>query len=400
MIGKATFNLKPLVALFLVAGALPGAVDARTIYAITPSLTAGALHDDNLFLTPEPAEDDRITRYTPSIALDLTVDALTLNASYLQDAEYYEEHDELDSSALRRVGNATLAYQANERLSFGVEGSYTRAPTPGDLNIGTGLNLGRVRTTRNAAGAFVDYAFTQTLDSRLAYSVANDETENGIGGDTRELRMDFEKARNAANVLLFGYMYRQFDFEFGTPLPGTPLPGTPLPTSLQSDNEDSHTAMVGLEHRFSAVTSFRGMAGPRYYSGNVEPNIELKLEHEFATGFAEVIYTRSELLLAGSAERVETSILNVGFTKRIGNRFEFNLQPGFGRADSGFGTRVDVWQFGANAAYNFNDYVALTASWQHTRQDESFPGGGSRDIPRDVFMLAIKLSFPIRGERP
>lgn len=375
------FRVAPLAAAVIGALAISSPADARVVWSIAPSLTVAAVHDDNIFLTTEPAVEDDIVRYTPGIAIDYTADALNVVATYSQDAEYYSDNDQLDSSSIRRNGQVVLTYQASERLTWGLNASYFKTPTPGELNLGDGLiQLGRTPTTRESAGASVDYAFTPTLDGAFTYTAIRDETQLGIGGDTHEARSEFQKDLSARNSVLFGYTYRQFRFN-------------------NSDEQDSHTAMLGWEHLFTPRTTLRIMAGPRFFGDDVEPNIESSLRHEFGTGEFTLVYNRSEVLLAGSSTRVETELASFVYTQRIGNRFTFSVAPALGQTRSPLGADVEVRQIGADARYAFNDYISVSASWLGSRQEEDIVGGFERKIPRDIATVALNFTYPLRGER-
>lgn len=380
--GLKKFRLAPFAGAIVLGSLQVAEVQARTTFAFTPTVSVAAVHDDNLFLTPEPTVDDRITRYTGSLALDYTVDELQFIGNYTQDAEYYQDNEQFDSAGLRRSGTAQLSYQATERLKWGIDGSYFKTPQPGDLNLGVGLvQLGRVPTTRRALRGIVDYAWSPTLDTHFAYGVARDETELGVGGDITEGRGEFEQAISARNTVLYGYTYRKFEFTNAT-------------------EQDSHTVMAGLDHQFSPRTNVRFRVGPRFYEDSVEPNLEAALNHEMLNGEISASYTRSETLLAGSDFRVESQFATLTFTRRIGTRFEYNVQPAWGRIESPLGSRVDVFQIGADATYSFNDYISVTAALQSSRQDEDIVGGFDRDVPRDIFLVSLNFSWPIQRERP
>ena len=157
--------------------------------------------------------------------------------------------------------------------------------------------------------------------------------------------------------------------------------------------------MVGWEHLFSPRTTFRILAGPRYFGDDVEPFVETTLAHEFATGEFTLGYSRNEVLLAGSTTRVETELASFVYTQRIGNRFTFSLAPAFGRTESPLGAEVEVRQFGADARYAFNDYFSVSASWLGSRQEENIVGGFERKVPRDIAIVALNFTYPLRGER-
>jgi hypothetical protein len=379
---KLPFRLAPLAGAVLGSLLLLQSANAAVTYEFTPRLSVAAVHDDNLFLTPEPTIDDRITRVTAGAQLDVVGDSVNLTASYSQDAEYYKDHSELDSTSLRRTGAAEVTFRATERLSWGLEGSYFKTPQPGDLNLGIGIvQFGRVPTTQRMLGGSVDYAVSPTLDTSFRYGVTRDETELGIGGDTNEAGMDFEKALSARNTLLFGYTYRNFEFTNDT-------------------QQETHTLMAGVDHRFSATTSGRLLVGPRVYDDSVEPNIEASLTHEFLTGEMRATYSRSETLLAGTDIRVESQIANLVFTRRFGQNLEFSLLPAWGSVESPFGTEADVVQLGADVTYHFNDYISVSAAAQLSRQSEDIAGGLDRDVPRDVYLVSLNFTWPIRGARP
>jgi hypothetical protein len=354
---------------------------AAVTYELAPSLSVAAVHDSNLFLTPEPTIDDRITRYTGRLELNVDGDAVDVSALYSQDAEYYADYDQFDSGALRRSGTAQVTFHPSERLSWGIDGTYFKTPQPGDLNFGVGLvQLGRVPTTQRSIGGRVEYAVSPTLDTRFSYTALRDETDLGIGGDTNEARAEFDKALSARNTFLFGYTYRNFEFTNDT-------------------EQDTHTLMAGVDHQLRPNTNVRVLVGPRFYDDSVEPNLEAALTHEFATGEVRATYTRGETLLSGTDVRVESQLANLVYVKRFGRDWEFSVQPAWASVDSPFGAQVDVFQIGADVTYSFNDYISVSAATQISRQDEDI-NGFDRDVPRDVFIVSLNFTWPIRGTRP
>ena len=181
--------------------------------------------------------------------------------------------------------------------------------------------------------------------------------------------------------MLFGYTYRLFEFDNDT-------------------EQDTHTALVGWEHQLSARTMFTVMAGPRYVGDSIEPAVDASLIHEFGTGDVQLSYSRSESLLAGSTSRIETELAGILYNQRIGNNFTFSLGPAIGETDSELGAVVKVRYFIAEARYTFNDYFFVNASFQRSRQSEHIAGGFRRDVPRDVGLVALNFTWPIRRERP
>ncbi|MEY4641979.1 MAG: hypothetical protein RLZZ227_1973, partial [Pseudomonadota bacterium] len=296
--------------------------------------------------------------------------------------------------------------RVNERFSLGVNGAYVTTPASGELNVATGLQLGRVAAESRSWGAFSSYRASPTLSGTLQYNlsrniigdsairnvVPDSATGTGIGsgtdldltpgviaavgGDTEETGIRVDKELSPTNTLLTAYTYRTYDFDNGV-------------------DEYSHTPTVGWLHQISGATSFRVQAGPRIFSDTVEPDIYALVTHELPAGEIEVSYTRTESVLAGVVGKVESEMADVEFDWQRSAKLRFNGGLNYGTIKQEQ-SAAKVYQVGVEAQYRVSQKFYLTASWVYSRQKETF--GPPLVIPRNVVSVGFVLRYPTQQE--
>ncbi|MES2606637.1 MAG: hypothetical protein V4603_17025 [Pseudomonadota bacterium] len=373
---------RKLLAICVATCALQGNFTLAADTTFAPSFSVAAVHDDNVFISDSgnPASDTFI-RYTPGLTLDYNGDTLKLTGNYKQDGEKYQDNTQLDTNAARRIGNVSARWILTDRFSFDLGGQYLNTPTPGELNILTGFQqLGRLRSKREAVNTGVQYRFSPTLFSALSYSVSHDSAQTISDIKTHEANLDITKDWSERLQLLFGHSYREYRFDDGSTL-------------------DTHTPTVGFAYDLTRQTTLRVEAGPRIFgdSDTVKPQIDVNVRHEYTTtGLLEVGYTRSETVLTGINDRVESETLSGSFTKDIGRNWNFSVRPSYGTVRNA-GNKAKVSRFVADLRYNLTNYWYVNASYQYTRQQDSFAANFNRVIPRNVILVGINFSYPIRN---
>ena len=164
-----------LAALPLVLGAAPAA--AQTGWW-SPSLSLGAVYDDNTTASSDPA-DDVILRVTPAVEGGWFGPRGSFTALHTFDLERYKEHTSFNDAQVRRRTAFDGDYRLSERLDFSASASTAATDAPGDLIPELGLELGRVDAERHTADAQLGYRLSERATATMAAGWTRDDVEVG-----------------------------------------------------------------------------------------------------------------------------------------------------------------------------------------------------------------------------
>jgi hypothetical protein len=229
----------------------------------------------------------------------------------------------------------------------------------------------------------LEYRFTPQTTGAFSYSLTHDKLPGSVESDIHEVGGEFATRISDVNVLTYGYTYRKYYFDAA--------PGSGI--ALTDSDKSSQTPWIGLRHEFSPSTSFTGKIGPRIYDGSTRPYALASLQHSYINGEMALAYERNETTLLGQIGKVESETLSARFTHRIGQDFEVELVPGYGRV-SQQGGDVKIQKLAMRARYRINEVLSLMASYDLNLQRVGFVDGTTREISRNVFLLGITLTFP------
>jgi len=356
---------------------------AVRVYAdafFVPSVSLAAVHDDNIFVTAGVRAKDLITRATPGLETGYESANLDLRANYNRDLEKYADHPDLNSNSMRQFGNASINYQASTAILLSFDAAYSQSRVPSDLNISSGVGIGRLEGKRHSANPAIEYRFSETSTGLVEYFLSRESIAEGIEGDTNQINGEFEHAINSTNQLIYGYTYSKYEFTNGL-------------------TQNVHTPRVGFGHDFSNRTSLEAQAGPRIEEDDVDFNTSVIMRHIYGSGQFSLRYDRDVTTLIGEAGIVQAQIIGATLVHRIGNSFELTFSPSFGEV-SRPNTRIqdaEVYRVGLEGRYDFNDAFSLFGSFNYSYQESSFEDFDPVAIPRNLFTLGMTLRLPHRS---
>jgi len=171
---------------FVAGVLLPTAAPAQTGYYLTPSLSIAEVYDDNVFYSPSPRTHDFFTRISPGLKAGYQSAPLTVEGSYAFDSEVYSQHSELTTPQVRQRGLIELKATPVQVLTLSLPVSYFQSRTPTELNLTTGLAVGRVRAERYTTNPGFTYRFDPLTTAKGDYAFSKDLLAAGItaGGIT------------------------------------------------------------------------------------------------------------------------------------------------------------------------------------------------------------------------
>jgi hypothetical protein len=125
---------------------------------VTPSLSLGALYDDNIDLDNADEESDWIFVLTPGVALNITSQKNNLSLNYSPSIVRYKERDENDT--VRHSASMIFSQALTQNLEFRISDTYLKSEEPLEEteNI-IGVRRTRESYQRNTGDAGMRYSF-------------------------------------------------------------------------------------------------------------------------------------------------------------------------------------------------------------------------------------------------
>jgi hypothetical protein len=259
---------------------------------IVPSLSITTLHDENVFSTPS-AIGDFITTFRPSLEGLYESPTVSLQSLFSFDMQRAGQHSALNTLDARRQGLFDIRARTTPAITLGFAARYDQTQTPGDLNIDTGIMLGRQRAQRIQVTPSLAYRTTTKTTVNAAYDWIGEELSREVGGDLHSARLGISRRISPLTTLSARYLGRLFadDVEINR----------------------SHAALLGWSREMAPGTTLSLEAGPRFTSHG-DPTAEVLaalLRRTPRTRFL-LDYWRGETIVLGIQGPVE---IHSGSTK-------------------------------------------------------------------------------------
>lgn len=376
---------KAVISGFVGAAIVTAPVQAATF--LVPSVVIGILTDDNVFIDADDPQSDIFIRFSPGLAAGYESERLQLGASYTQDAEWYRNNPELDSTEMRQFTTAELLYRLNELVILSVAADHTQSRIPAELNISSGAGQGRVAGERSNINPGLSYRVSERAIAMIDYTYTRDKLAGGTEGETNALNMEYQHELTLRTLMTYGYTYRHFTFD------------TPFADVVDQD-ETVHTPRVGITHNVSPNTTVSAQAGPSISSeGDYGANISILLQSRYASGLMAFGYDRSAASLIGEAGLVELNVINASIDHEFTNRLSLGLSASYSEVLRGDAQRVgrDIARATVSTNYRINDYVSAQANFSHSNQTLGTLIG-EQSLYRNVAMLSLTFTYPRRSE--
>lgn len=359
---------------------LPNGAMAQSLF-VTPSFTFAEVYDDNIFRTSSGEKEDFISRFSPAVETGYRTPRLTLLGRYTFDAEVFNEHPELNDAQARQRGEVDLEYRATRSLTLAANGTYTETQTPGELNLVSGLEAGRVRAERITAGPSLNYRFDPLTIGTAAYEFTRDEISGGIETDSHTGRLGLEREITRRDTALLGYAVRRYLF----------------------DGEDTtfYVMTAGWSHRLTRRTSFTLQGGPRVSDDSVDPEVEAVIRHALDRGELSFTYARTETVVIGEAGTVTVESFEAGASYRLlEDALEVRAAPAYINASRG-ASEADIYRAFFQATYKITEYLSLIGSYQFYLQQGILDGSSDEEITQNVVLLGVTVATHFgAGPRP
>jgi hypothetical protein len=352
---------------------------AQSGFFATPSLSLAEVYDDNLFFTPSQREEDFISRLSPAIEAGYRSAALTLLGRYTLDAESYAQHSELDTTRARTQAAMDFRYQPTRLLTLSADLNDTKTQMPGELNLETGLQLGRARAERLSIAPAAAYRFGPLTAGTAAYTFTRDKLEGGMGADTHTAALSLDRRISQRDTMSLAYTFRQFLFD-------------------GQDTTTAHVVTLGGTRAITPQTTVSLVGGPRFSEGSIDPEVSASIRHVRKRGELSLNYARSQSTVIGQAGAVATETFGATAAYLLGPSWEIQAAPSFLSSRRG-ALQADVYRMNLATSYRITKSLSLNGSYQFNSQRGSLDIASGEEITRrNVVLLSIVVASPSRTD--
>jgi hypothetical protein len=257
---------------------------------------------------------------------------------------------------------------------------YLDTKTPSELNLGSGLAVGRSLGTRTSAFPSIEYRLGRYWTMTGAFLVAHD-TLDGRVSDTQTAMGGIDHRVSSHHTMSLRYEHRWFDFTGG-------------------DKAESSTAEVvtaGWLGELGERTLLLLRAGPRFGKGEVSAEVLAMLKQRVKRGLVTVTYAKTQATTLGTSGALDTQSLVATLALRLSKNLEVASGPGLYR-NSLRGLEVHALRLNLETLWHFSPWLHLGASYSLDLQQPDFGVPGR--IGRNAFQVRIIGSPPQRRPEP
>ncbi len=412
------------------------------------SATVRGFYDDNINTVQHPTSHDAVWggEVKPKVGVVWSDDQTTISADYAYSFLYYDkrpagntekyDQDHTFNMALTHALSERYAIQAHDSFVIGQEPDalrhdaafHTPFRVPGDNIVNNGGLLFTMEMTRELGleigydNAFYDYRDAFGLNKNSALIDPTDPA-SGRAITAASLSGLLDRDEQMPHIALtwqalpdttarVGYRYgdtRYTGYEFIAGPIG--VPRDPAFSVISSDRDvRSHTAYVGVDHKFNPEFFGSAEVGGSYYDyyrideTSWGPYARLSLtdvympESSVTVGFQEGRAATDLIGTLTSAKDVvrdqETSVVFAHVHQRIVPKFFANLdgtfQNGILKGGSYNNKTERFYEFGANLEYAFNPHISAMAGYDFDRLDSEI---AFRSYSRNKFYIGATASY-------
>src|SRR5437667_528672 len=368
---------------FVAGVLLPSAAPAQTGYYLTPSLSVAEVYDDNLFYSPSPRTHDVFTRISPGLKAGYLSAPLTVEGSYAFDSEIYSQHSELTTSLVRQRGLIELKATPVQVLTLSLPVSYFQSRTPTELNLTTGLAVGRVRAERYTTNPGFTYRFDPLTTAKGDYTYSKDLLAAGITAgaltiDTHIVHLALDRRLSPRDTVGPGYLGRRYEFS-----------GFPALTS--------HAFTLGWSHELTALPTFMQRGSPRLTEGPVDrlPEASASIRHKLQSGELSLAYASVLTTVFGLTNSVKSQSITATATTQLLSTLQLSVAPAFYKISSEV-IKATVYAMNLETSYQLTKTLALGAAYQFSLQQGTPSGQREVEILHNVFLIRLIVIYPVR----
>lgn len=296
-----------LAAPIVFALAAPVAASAQTRATVIPSVSMGAVYDDNV--SARAAGDaGQMLQLRPSIEADYESPKWTLISLWSFDMQR-SNHSALNALDARRHAMFDSKLRGSPMTTWGLTGRYDRTDTPGEIDFDSGILTDRRSAQRWQVAPSVNRRFGERTTATALYDFTTESLVNDSHVSLHVARTSVSRLLSSRTSLSAGYLGRLFAGELAA--------------------HQSHAALFGWTRELRQFTTLTLQAGPRWttYRGLV-PEVSVSLGRDGRTVKAGLDYSHGETIILGVNGPVQIDTGSARLTVAATRKIEVGLRAG------------------------------------------------------------------------
>ena len=336
-----------------------------------PMLTLSETLDDNLFFTQFP-EADFVTRVNLGLQTGYRSTRFTIDAQGSRAADFFQRHPDFDTMNGRSFAQVAVNAQATKSLVLSLFAGYIDTKTPSELNVFSGLALGRSLATRKSITPMLAYRLSSLSTFTVAFSKAHD-TLDGRVADTKTWTAGLDRRMSKRDTLGLRYERRWFDFTGGD----------------KTEQSTADVVTFGWIGDVSPRTIVLLRAGPRFAKGAVTAEVLASMKRRMKRGLLTVTYAKSQATTLGKTGALDTQSLVATVALRVTRNLEIASGPGVYH-NSLRGKSLTAMRLNVESLWHFSSWFHLGAGYSFDLQQPDF--GASGHIRRNALLVKLMVS--------
>jgi hypothetical protein len=328
-------------------------------------------YDDNLFPSPTSPvkQSDFSYRLGPRLGLAYATRTLDVFARYGREAEAFAFRPELDSARARQEAVLDVGWSPGRVLRLEAGALYEDTSTARDLNTVTGLETGRLPAERFSTHASAALRLGRLTRVRAEHTFSRDRISGFPTVEAQVASVALQRRLSDSESATMTFSDRQF--------------------SAAGSLTRSHVLTLGWSRQVTPGVHFDVKAGPRVSSdGTMGPDVSLGLRGALRNGDVTFEYTQTEATAVAHLTRLDVQGVSVTLHRQLHRDVWFRGGPGIFASRDRHSEAI-VYRAGAELEWRLVRRVALTGSYQWSRQEGTLTGPALQDIPHNTFSLKL-----------
>ena len=350
-----------------------GYAQSRTWFV--PAVSLGLSHDSNLFLAPDNA-GDTLAKVRPSFDAAYESPNREFHGFVAFEAQRSAKYPALNMLGAQRTALIDARVRTSPRTFVGLGGRHDRTDSPSELNLESGILLGRQIAERTQVTPSASYRLRSRTTLTAQYDWTRESLSGYPGQSLHAARAGMDHAWSARTQWGGRYVTRSF-------------------VSSPLDREYSHTLLVSWSRQLTPGANTSVQLGPRFssYSG-VRPEVLASFLQRTPRQRFLVDYWHGETIVLGVPGPVGIHSGTTRASWLMRNDFQISTLIGVFRSVSLTDLRATVYHGGVGGAWTVREMYTLTAAYRADYQRGDLRGQLPPDghVTRGVVLVGVTIA--------
>lgn len=311
---------------------------------LVPAASVSLSHDSNLFLTGSAG--DTLAHVRPSF--DAGYESLNreIHGFLAFEAQRSANYPALNMLGAQRTAVLNARLRPSPRTQIGLGGRHDRTDSPSELNLESGVLLGRQIGARTQLTPSASYRLKLRTTLTAQYDWTRESLSGSLTQSLHAMRAGADYASSARTQWGGRYVARSF---VGSPL----------------GSEYSHTLLFSWSHQITPGANTSVLVGPRVSSyRGVMPEVLASFLHRPPGQRLLIDYWHGETIVLGVPGPVGIHSGTTRTSWLLGNDLEIGTLIGVFRSTSLSDTQATVYHGGVGGAWTVREMYTLTAAYR------------------------------------